>query len=81
MERVVSKSVGKIFRAGKSQAIKLPAGFRIKAEEVFVERDGERIVLSPKPVSWKAFFASRKRPTADFMNERMDALPQSREEL
>lgn len=77
----MSKSVAKIIRSGKRQSVRLPAGFRIKGDEVFVERDGDKIVMSPRPLSWKAFFASRKRPTADFMTERVDALPQDREDI
>jgi antitoxin VapB len=75
----MSKTVAKVIRSGKSQSVQLPAGMRLSADEVYVERTGEKLVLSPRPTSWKAFFASRKRPTRDFMATRDDSAPQVRE--
>jgi antitoxin VapB len=39
----------KLFASGGSQAVRLPADFRFARKEVFVYRDGERVVLAPKP--------------------------------
>lgn len=64
----------KLFANGGSQAVRLPAEFRFSGEEVFIYREGERIVLSPKPESWVDYLARGPRATADFM-ERVENLP------
>lgn len=61
--------------------MRLPAEFRFDVDQVFIERDGDRIILSPRPTSWGDFFSSRVRPTEDFMAQRVDTLPQVREDL
>jgi len=60
----------KIFQNGKSQAVRLPKEYRFKGKEVFIRREGSRIILSEKPDSWDEFFLSRKKPTPDFMKQR-----------
>lgn len=38
----------KIFLNGRSQAVRLPKAFRFEGvTEVFIERDGDRIILTP----------------------------------
>ncbi len=38
----------KLFLNGRSQAVRLPKAFRFEGQsEVFIERDGDRIILSP----------------------------------
>jgi antitoxin VapB len=38
----------KLFLNGRSQAVRLPKAFRFEGlAEVFIERDGERVILSP----------------------------------
>ena len=40
----------KIFQNGRSQAVRLPKEFRFKGTEVFIYREGEKIILSEKPL-------------------------------
>ena len=37
----------KLFRNGRSQAVRLPKEFRFDGEEVEVRRDGDRVILEP----------------------------------
>jgi antitoxin VapB len=38
----------KVFLNGRSQAVRLPKAFRFEGmTEVFIERDGDRVILSP----------------------------------
>jgi antitoxin VapB len=38
----------KLFLNGRSQAVRLPKSFRFEGmTEVFIERDGDRVILSP----------------------------------
>ena len=69
----------KIFTTGRSQAVRLPKEFRFEGSEVFIRQEGDQVILSPKPESWEDFFASKDRPTADFMAERIDLEPEKRE--
>jgi antitoxin VapB len=60
----------RVFKNGQSQAIRLPKAFRFSSKEVFIRREGEDVIISPKPDSWEDFFASDRRPTSDFMEKR-----------
>jgi len=74
----------KLFRNGRSQAVRLPAEFRFEGTEVFIRRDpvtGD-VVLSRRPHrSWKSFFALRDQTDIpeDFMAKRGDGPPQKRD--
>lgn len=72
----------KLFRNGRSQAVRLPAEFRFTGPEVFVRRDpitGD-VILSRRPESWQDFFdlADTLDIPEDFMSNRRDAPPQKR---
>jgi antitoxin VapB len=69
----------KIFKNGRSQAVRLPAEFRFKSREVLVEKQGDALIIRPKPDGWDDFFASRVRAPADFLAARNDLPPQERE--
>ena len=72
----------KLFRNGRSQAVRLPAEFRFPGSEVYVRRDPETgdIILSRRPDSWDEFFdltATLDIPK-DFLSNRGDSPPQKR---
>ena len=50
----------KLFKNGRSQAVRLPKEFRFEGEEVYVRREGRSVVLSPKGEvkdnPWQDFF-------------------------
>jgi antitoxin VapB len=68
----------KLFNNGRSQAVRLPAEFRFEGTEVYIRKEGEQVILSPRPTSWDDFFDSSVRATEDFMAERVDLPPQER---
>ena len=41
------KQTAKLFYNGRSQAVRLPKEFRMPGTEVYVERDGDAIILKP----------------------------------
>jgi antitoxin VapB len=50
----------KLFKNGRSQAVRLPAAFRFDSEEVYIRRDpmtGD-VILSAKPRTFDRFFAA-----------------------
>lgn len=72
----------KLFRNGRSQAVRLPAGFRFEGSEVYIRRDPQTgdVILSRRPDSWQDFFdlMSTIDVPEDFLAERKDAPPQKR---
>jgi antitoxin VapB len=73
----------KLFRNGRSQAVRLPADYRFEGSEVYVRRDPNTgdVILSRRPDSWKGLFEliDAEPLPEDFMADRGDALPQNRD--
>jgi antitoxin VapB len=73
----------KLFRNGRSQAVRLPSEFRFEGSEVFVRKDpvSGDVILSRRPQSWDSFFQLTKQAAVpeDFMSDRQDGSPQKRE--
>jgi len=72
----------KLFRNGRSQAVRLPSDFRFQGSEVFVRRDPATgdVILSRRPESWRDFFELMKTIDVpeDFLADRGDTPPQKR---
>lgn len=72
----------KLFRNGRSQAVRLPAEFRFPGTEVYVRRDPATgdVILSRRPESWQDFFdlVDRMDIPEDFLSKRGDTPPQKR---
>ncbi|MDR1649919.1 MAG: type II toxin-antitoxin system VapB family antitoxin [Synergistaceae bacterium] len=77
----MSMSVAKIFESGQSQAVRLPKEFRFDTDEVYVSKEGEKVILLPKPkMTWEEFFASAERfPDFDVGREDVAQPPRERE--
>ena len=72
-------ATAKLFRNGRSQAVRLPAKYRFEgADEVFVSKVGDKVVLSAKPSSWDDFFDAKPEGARGFLGRRNDRLPQKR---
>ncbi len=73
----------KLFRNGRSQAVRLPAEYRFEGAEVYVRRDPATgdIILSRHPDSWQDFFELMKKIEVpdDFLSDRKDTPPQKRD--
>ncbi|MDO9452530.1 MAG: type II toxin-antitoxin system VapB family antitoxin [Stagnimonas sp.] len=54
----MNSATAKIFETGRSQAVRLPKAYRFDCDEVLVERDGNRLILTPKPRRISEFFDS-----------------------
>jgi len=72
----------KLFKNGRSQALRLPAEYRFDGSEVYIRRDPENgdVILSRRPESWQDFFdfADRIGVPDEFLRDRDDVLPQKR---
>ncbi|HXJ96042.1 MAG TPA: type II toxin-antitoxin system VapB family antitoxin [Terriglobia bacterium] len=76
-------SRAKLFRNGRSQAVRLPAEYRFEGSEVFIRRDLQTgdVILSRRPESWNDFFelVTALKVPEDFLVDRKDEPPQKRE--
>ena len=72
----------KLFRNGRSQAVRLPADLRFEGHEVFIRQDRTTgdVILSRRPDSWESFFqlTAEAGVSDDFMADRRDHAPQKR---
>lgn len=72
----------KLFRNGRSQAVRLPAEYRFEGSEVYIRRDAESgdVILSHRPESWKELFDLLDNADVpdDFLAKRNDKPPQKR---
>lgn len=66
--------IAKIFMNNRSQAVRLPKDFQLKAREVFIRKSGSDIVISPRPADWSAYFEAGPVASRDFMSD-VDELP------
>lgn len=77
------RQVAKLFKNGRSQAVRLPSVFRFDCEEVYIRRDPESgdVILSRKPGSWKDFFELMETIDVpmDFMTDRDNESPPERD--
>ena len=69
----------KVFMNGRSQAVRLPLEYRFDCDEVFVEKQGDRVILSPARPDWDEFFDMASAFGDDFMSSREDLPPEERE--
>jgi len=75
--------LAKVFLNGRSQAIRIPKDFRVDSNEVYIEKVGETLVITPKKKNhWDTLFETLKQvDTSDFMNERVQPPLDKREDL
>ena len=75
------KRTARLFRNGRNQAVRLPREYEIQAEEVYIERSGDALVLTPKPKNWNSYFTHARRLGADMPDQVEDPLPREQEAL
>jgi antitoxin VapB len=68
----------KLFKSGRSQAVRLPKEFRFEGDEVIVTRLGAAVVLLPKNHDWEVMFAALEGFGEDFMMDRLQPALQER---
>ena len=78
---IMSKTA-KLFRNGRSQAVRLPLEYRFEGSEVYVRRDPDTgdVILSRRPESWEDLFAlmTTVEIPEGFLADRKDSPPQKR---
>ncbi len=60
--------VAKVFRNGRSQAIRLPKEFRVDTDEVYLKRTRDGFLVIPRD-PWELFFEGVAELSADFPHD------------
>jgi len=60
----------KIFMNGRSQAVRLPKEYRFDTDEVYITKQGSKVILSAKQPTWDEFFDAKSVFADDFLEER-----------
>ena len=72
----------KVFTTGRSQAVRIPKEYRFTVDEVFINKIGDAVILTPINALAKAFDAGAAMLTDDFLSEGVpESIPVEREEL
>ena len=71
----------KLFKNGRSQAVRLPKEFRFEEEEVFISTIDKVVMLIPHNDPWAGLMGSLGRFSGDFMAERNQLPSQERSGL
>jgi antitoxin VapB len=58
-------TTAKLFKSGRSQAVRLPKEFRFEGKEVRIRRHGLGVLLEPMKVDMKAVFEAMDRIGGD----------------
>ena len=80
--KVIDMMTAKVFKNGRSQAIRLPKECRFSSDEVVVNKIGDIVILLPKQNKWDSFMKAIDMFSDDFMAEgRTTDIVQERDEL
>ncbi|WP_253306846.1 antitoxin [unidentified bacterial endosymbiont] len=76
--------MAKLFKNGRSQAVRLPVAYRFDTERVFLSKNPETgdVILSRKPMNWDFFLEKLKilAVNSDFLSqEERNQIPQNRD--
>ncbi len=76
------KDRAKLFRTGGSQAVRLPKEYRFEgADEVWIQREGEKVILEPAPREWSRAFLDLAGSCPDFPAPGSDPPPEAGPQL
>jgi antitoxin VapB len=67
--RTADRPTARIGWNNRVQTVTIPVNFRFpdSVREVYIRKEGDTIVLTPRPHDWTGFFASADTATPDFM--------------
>ena len=78
-EKLILPRTAKVFMTNRSQAVRLPKEFQFSTDEVFIRKEGEEVILSPRPRDWGAYFGNAPAASSGFMDNVDDLPVQERE--
>lgn len=78
-EYIMPIQTAKIITNGNNQLLALPKEFSFDTAEVYIDKQGDKLIISPIKTTWDAFFNSQSAFDEDFLHDREDPPPQERE--
>jgi antitoxin VapB len=69
----------RVFMTNRSQAVRLPKEYQFSTDEVFIRKEGEDVILSPRPRDWRPYLESAPVASGSFMDNVEDLPVQERE--
>lgn len=72
-------ATAKVFMTNRSQAVRLPKEFQFSTTEVYIRKEGDDVILSPRPRDWRSYFEGAPVASAAFMDDIEDLPVQERE--
>ena len=71
----------KLFKNGRSQAVRLPRDCRFEDEEVYIKKIGNTVMLFPKNQVWQTFLEGLYGFTDDFLSDGREPQGEHQERL
>ena len=68
------RKTARVFMNNRSQAVRLPKEFQFGTKEVFIRKEGDDVILSPRPEDWGNYFTEGPVASAEFL-EGVEDLP------
>jgi antitoxin VapB len=65
----------KLFKNGRSQAVRIPREFELPGDEAIMRKEGERIVIEPAPARSLLALLARLKPIEEDFGEIEDSVP------
>jgi antitoxin VapB len=69
----------KVFMTNRSQAVRLPKEYQFSTAEVFIRKEGDDVILSPRPQNWRGYLETAPIASDAFMVDVEDLPVQERE--
>jgi antitoxin VapB len=63
----------------RSQAVRLPKEFQFETTEVYIRKEGEDVILSPRPTDWEAYLTTGPVASDEYLENVEDLPVQERE--
>lgn len=67
-------NTAKIFWNNRSQAVRIPKEFQFSTTEVYIRKEGDNLILSPRPKDWSGYLRDHPVASEEFM-ENVEDLP------
>ena len=68
------RKTARVFMNNRSQAVRLPKEFQFSTKDVFIRKEEDEVILSPRPTDWGTFLTEGPVASAEFM-EGVEDLP------
>ena len=68
-----------LIRSNPALAVRLPKEYQFSSDEVFIRKEGEDVILSPRPRDWRSYLESAPVASDAFMTDVEDLPVQERD--